>query len=75
MKISYDKEVDALNIMFKKGRVERTEEISPEVFVDFGKSGDPLYIEIIGVSEKLGKANFNKIEVGKKSVHFLLGVS
>ena len=75
MKISYDKEVDALNTALKKGRVARTEEIAPEVLVDFDKSGDPLYIEIIGASEKLGKANFGKVRVGDKIVSLPVGAS
>ena len=75
MKIYYDKEVDALNIVLKKGRVTRTAEIAPEVLVDFDKNGDPLYIEIIGASEKLGKANFDKVMVGNRLVPLPIGVS
>ncbi|MEK9180586.1 MAG: DUF2283 domain-containing protein [Patescibacteria group bacterium] len=68
MKIAYDKEVDALNITLKQGRVYRTAEIAPEVLIDFDKKGDPLYIEIIGATEKFGKANFSKVKIGGKLV-------
>jgi len=34
MKISYDKETDALNIVFKEGRVSKTLEMAPEVILD-----------------------------------------
>jgi len=68
MKISYDKEADALNIVLKTGSVDRTVELSPEVFWDLDKKGDPLYLEIIGASERLGKKNFGKITIGKKLV-------
>ena len=66
MKITYDKEVDALNISLKKGSVAKTVELSPEIFLDLDKNGNPLYLEIIGASEKIGKKNFSKITIGNK---------
>ena len=74
MKISYDKEADALNIVLKKGHVARTAEISPEVLADFDKNGDPLYIEIIGASEKFGKNDFRRVIVGSKSLTLPVGI-
>jgi len=68
MKISYDKEADALNIVLKTGPVDKTVEISPEIFLDLDKKGNPLYIEIIGASEKTGKKDFGKIMIGKKLI-------
>ncbi len=68
MKITYDKEADALNIEFVKDVVEKTIELSPLVFLDLDKEGNPLYLEIIGASERFGRKNknFNKIMIGKK---------
>ena len=66
MKITYDKDVDALNISLKTGQVFKTVEMSPEVFLDLDKNGNPLYLEILGASKKIGKKNFNKITIGKK---------
>lgn len=57
MKLSYDPIADAFNITFKEGTVKETMEIAPEVFLDFDKNKKPLYLEIIGASEKLGKNN------------------
>ncbi len=68
MKISYDKEVDALNVSLGVGVVAKTVEISPEVFVDLDKKGNPLHLEIIGASEKIGKKNFQKVIIGKKFI-------
>ena len=65
MKITYDKNVDALNITLKTGQVSKTVELSPEVFLDLDKNGNPLYLEIIGASQKIGKKNFSKITIGK----------
>ena len=66
MKISYDKEVDVLNVSLRPGTVAKTLEIAPEILLDLDKSGNPLYLEIIGASEKIGKKNFGKVIVGKK---------
>ena len=71
MKISYDKKVDALNVSLRSGRVSKTVEISPEVLLDLDKNGEPLNIEIIGASEKVGEKNFKKITVGKQSLNLL----
>lgn len=68
MKISYDKEADALNIVLKTGPVDKTVEVSSEIFLDLDKKGNPLYIEILGVSEKIGKKDFGKITIGNKSI-------
>ena len=63
MKISYDKEIDALNITFKEGRVSKTMEIAPEVILDVDSKNRPLYLEIIGLTEKFGKKAAEKISV------------
>ena len=36
--------------------------------VDLDKKGNTLNIEIIGASEKIGKKNFGKVTVGKRSL-------
>lgn len=68
MKITYDKEVDALNLTLRSGAVAKTLEIAPEIMVDLDKKGNTLNIEIIGASEKIGKKNFGKVTVGNRSL-------
>lgn len=68
MKITYDSKIDALNIVLKTGEVNRTIEIAPEVFIDLDKNGVPLYMEVIGASEKIGKKNFSNINIFGKVV-------
>ncbi|MBI4160463.1 MAG: DUF2283 domain-containing protein [Candidatus Yanofskybacteria bacterium] len=68
MKISYDKNVDSLNVSLRTGTVAKTVKIAPEVLVDLDKNGNPLYLEVIGASEKIGKKNFRKVTVEKKSI-------
>jgi len=67
MKITYDKKVDALNLTLKAGKVAKTLEVAPEIFLDMDKNGNPLYLEIVGASEKIGAKNFSKVTIGAKS--------
>lgn len=69
MKITYDEKVDALNVSLRDGVVAKTLEVAPEVLLDFDRKGNTLNIEIIGASEKIGKKNFGKVTVGKKSLN------
>lgn len=68
MEITYDKEMDALNVSLRSGTVARTLEIAHEIMLDLDKRGNTLNIEIIGASEKIGKKNFGKVTVGKHSL-------
>ena len=68
MKITYDKEVDSLNVTLRSGRVAKTIEVVPEILLDLDKSDKPLYLEIVGASEKVGKKNFSKVMIGNKSI-------
>jgi len=68
MKITYDKEVDALNVSLRSGAVAKTLEIAPEIMIDLDKRGNTLNIEILGASEKVGKKNFGRVIVGKRSL-------
>ena len=61
MGITFDPKADALNITFKKGRVARTVEIAPEINLDLDKKGKPLYLEVIGASEKIGQKRVSEI--------------
>lgn len=61
MEITYDPKADALNIVFKKGKIAKTLEIAPEINLDLDKKNTPLYLEIIGASEKIGKKRVNEV--------------
>ena len=61
MEITYDPKADALNLTFRKGKVHRTLELAPEIILDLDKNGKPLYLEIIGASEKIGKKRVSEI--------------
>ena len=61
MEITFDHEADALSITFKKGEVAKTIELAHEVILDMDKDGKPLYLEIIGASEKIGKRRVSEV--------------
>ena len=61
MKIIYDPQADALSISFRAGKVKKTLEVAPEIFLDVDAKSRPLHLEIIGVKEKLGKGATEKI--------------
>ena len=63
MEITYDSAADALSITLKKGQIAKTIELAPEVILDVDKNGRPLYLEIIGASEKIGKKRVNEVLV------------
>ncbi|MBI4128129.1 MAG: DUF2283 domain-containing protein [Parcubacteria group bacterium] len=68
MEISYDKRADALNVILRSGKVAKTLEIGSEIYVDVDKKGNTLSFEIIGASEKIGRKNFGRVIVGRKSL-------
>jgi len=49
MKISYDKETGALYIRLTDEEIEYTEELTPNIIVDFSKDGKPVGIEILNI--------------------------
>ena len=63
MKIIYDPYADALSITFREGKVKKTLEIAPEVLLDFDSKSRPLYLEILGAKEKLGKSSTEEISM------------
>ncbi len=68
MKITYDKEVDALYIYFKKGKVARTLKIGTNVITDVDKKGNVIGLEVLDASHYAKNGNNEpRISVGRKS--------
>lgn len=61
MKIYYDSKADAIDIIFKKGKVSETRKIGPEMYLDVDKKGEPLSLEILGASERLPVDEFGSL--------------
>ena len=62
MKVTYDKDVDALNIQFQSGDYETSEEISKGIIVDYSKEDKIMDIEILDASKRVSLKEIDKIE-------------
>jgi len=47
MKVTYDPEVDVLNIIFAEGPIDQSEEERPGIVVDYDRRGGMVAIEIL----------------------------
>ncbi len=55
MKITYDKEADAMYLGIARGKVKKTVPVNSRVIVDVGEKGKIVGIELLFVSEKMPK--------------------
>jgi len=55
MKITYDKQADAMYMYLARGKVMKTIEVNPRVIIDIGEKGKIIGIELLFVSEKIPK--------------------
>lgn len=53
MKITYDPDVDILQIIFSDKPVEESDEEKPGIILDFDKKGDIVGIEILDASRRM----------------------
>ena len=64
MKINYDPEADALYIYLLEVQAIESEEIAPDIIVDFCEDGKVIGIEILNVSKHLREiSDLSKIRV------------
>jgi len=63
MKIEYSKDIDALYIKLREGRVADTVDIEEGVTVDLDKNHHIIGIEILDASEKLELSNLVNITI------------
>ena len=64
MKITYDPDCDAMNIVFQEGKYEISKEISEGMIIDYTDDGKVISIEILDASkrmpiEEIESINFN----------------
>ena len=55
MKSSYDPEVDALFVRFTDSAIVESEEVSPDLVVDYDANGRIVGIEILNATARLGE--------------------
>ena len=69
LKITYDKEADAMYIYLNDRKIKRTKEIANLVFIDVDLRNKPVGIEILNVSRRIGKEILSKAKpVYKKMI-------
>ena len=56
MDITYDFTADAFNIIFKRGIIADTKEVSKGILLDIDKNGTPLYLEILNASKRFKRS-------------------
>jgi len=59
MKITYDKEADALYLYFQKGVFSRNKEVEEGIILDIGKGNKILGIEILDASKRIKPKDMN----------------
>jgi len=68
MKITYDKEVDALYVCFTKGKIAKTLKIGANFFADVDKKNNIVGLEVLDASKYLArKKDRVQISVGNRS--------
>ncbi len=53
MKITYDKDADALYIKFRRGTFDRNKVLSRDAIADFDKKGNLLGLELLSVRKRI----------------------
>ncbi len=53
MKVTYDQEVDILNIEFTDAAIEESDEDKPGVILDYDVAGNVVSIEILDASKRM----------------------
>ncbi len=64
MKITYDREGDAMNIKFQEGKYEISKEIAEGIIIDYTKTGKIIRIEILDASKRMPKDSIKDITIG-----------
>ena len=55
MKVTYDIEADALNIVFSETPVDVSDQDKPGIILDYDKNGNIVSIEILDASKRMSK--------------------
>jgi uncharacterized protein YuzE len=68
MKLSIDKEADALHLALDEGLVSKSEEVAPGVVLDYGSEGVVIGIEILDLSRRVSPSHLDKVEVEPRTL-------
>ena len=53
MKVTYDPEVDVIDIIFNNSPVDESDESKPGIILDYDKKGNVIGIEILNASKRM----------------------
>ena len=70
MRMHYSRDADAIYIRLKEDRIYNTDEVTPDIIMDYDDKGNVIGIEILSASEKVDTQelivqSFDKVMVGK----------
>jgi uncharacterized protein YuzE len=68
MKLSIDREADALHLALDEGPVVESEEVAPGVVLDYGSAGMVIGIEILDLSRRVSPSHLDKVEVEPRAL-------
>jgi uncharacterized protein YuzE len=63
MRMTVDKEADALYIRFDEAKIVESEEVSDGVILDFDAAGRVVGFEMLGVRQRFPTADLTRVEV------------
>ena len=63
MKLKTDKQNDALYFRLDEGSIVESEEIQPDVILDFDKDGHLIGIEILNLGTRIGQEKLNFLQL------------
>ena len=53
MKVTYDREVDVLRLVFRKAKISQSDEDKPGVILDYDQAGNVVGLEILNASKRV----------------------
>ena len=53
MKVTYDRDVDVLRLVFRKARIRESDEGKPGVILDYDQAGNVVGLEILNASKRV----------------------
>ncbi len=61
MNVFYDPKADALDVVFRKGKVAHTRKIGREMYLDVDSKGEPLSLEILDARARFSTADLKNL--------------
>ena len=63
MKLTTDKEADALYLRLDDSRITETEEVSPGIMLDYNEAGEVVGVEMLYLSRRLPGIDLSDVQV------------